>query len=282
MMRLERVKSWVLFLLALFLVGCNPVSKASPDDDRYAKELTAPADKALVYVVLPTNLVGYADKMKVRCNGKYLGATGGKRFIYAILDPGSYVFVSEAENKSELAIVLEAGKTYYLEQKVKMGILKARNSLERLSDTEGKEKLSKCSLSADMVAPSPVLHPISKPDRTSPPNPKADSARMVLPQDNCKSELKEAEEKYNIGFFSEALEILNACLNKSNLSQEEKLSAYRLQALAYLAKDLQYLAKRSIQKILELEPNYEPDPIQDPPSFTQLVEEAKKQKLEKY
>jgi len=39
---------------------------------------------------------------------------------------------------------VEAGKTYYLQQKIKMGFMKARNKLVAISETEGKEALGKC------------------------------------------------------------------------------------------------------------------------------------------
>ena len=88
--------------------------------------------------------------MGVTANGEYIGATGGGRYIYAILDPGNYTFVSKAENESVLQIAIETDKTYYLEQKIKMGIMMARNELVRLDDAEGHEKLFKCSLSKDV------------------------------------------------------------------------------------------------------------------------------------
>jgi hypothetical protein len=66
------------------------------------------------------------------------------------------VFASQAENKSELPLVLEAGKTYYLEQQVRMGILMARNKLVRLEEGPGRERLLKCSLSKDLAAEPPA------------------------------------------------------------------------------------------------------------------------------
>ncbi len=47
---------------------------------------------------------------------------------------------------------LEGGQTYYLEQQIKLGALKARANLVWLDAVEGREKLKKCSLSDDIVA----------------------------------------------------------------------------------------------------------------------------------
>ena len=43
-----------------------------------------------------------------------------------------------------LPLDCEAGKTCFLEQKIKMGFMKARNKLALLSDEEGRAKLAKC------------------------------------------------------------------------------------------------------------------------------------------
>ena len=117
--------------------------------DMRVREMRPPEGKALVYIIRPS-IAGGMVKMGVTANGEYIGATGGGRYIYAILEPGNYTFVSKAENESVFQIAIETEKTYYLEQKIKMGIMMARNELVRLDDAEGHEKLSKCSLSKDV------------------------------------------------------------------------------------------------------------------------------------
>lgn len=136
------------------LAGCSAVGKMPIEYDNWAKAQKPASEDALVYIVRPSNQ-GKAVLFKVTCDGNPIGATGGARYIFTKQPPGPHLFVSKAENKSELPIVLEGGKTYYLEQKVKMGLLKARNNLERLDDAEGIEKLARCSLSEDTVADIP-------------------------------------------------------------------------------------------------------------------------------
>ena len=104
------------------------------------------ADQALVYVLRPSSL-GTIVKMDVYTDGTYWGSTHGKRYLFAYLKPGPHQFESRAENKAQLDLVLEGGKTYYLEQQVKMGLLKARNKLNRIFETsEAEKKLRKCKL----------------------------------------------------------------------------------------------------------------------------------------
>jgi hypothetical protein len=42
-----------------------------------------------------------------------------------------------------LALKVEAGKTYYLQQEIRMGMMKARNELAVMDDDKAKEKLAK-------------------------------------------------------------------------------------------------------------------------------------------
>ena len=102
-----------------------------------------PADKALIYVVRPT-MGGNKVQTKLAADGQFKGINRGNNYFFFTLDPGMHYFCSQAENKSTLSLKVEAGKTYYLQQKIKMGFMKARNKLVAISEAEGKEALGKC------------------------------------------------------------------------------------------------------------------------------------------
>ncbi len=141
------VKIISILIIGVTVSSCM-VKKAATEVDEKAKSLVAPSDKALVYVIRATGFGG-AVKFKVFCDDKFIGSTSGMRFVYTIQEPGKHNFMSQAENKDELSIVLEANKTYYLEQEVKMGIIMARNKLAVLDESAGRQKLIKCKLSDD-------------------------------------------------------------------------------------------------------------------------------------
>ena len=100
-------------------------------------------DKALVYVLRPTAF-GYICDLPVKINGKGIGSTGAKTFLYASLDPGSYKITSYGENETTLPMEMKAGQTYYIQQQIKMGLTSCRTQLKRLNDTSGKDMLNKC------------------------------------------------------------------------------------------------------------------------------------------
>jgi len=105
-----------------------------------------PADKAIVYVIRPT-LIGQKIQTKLAVDGEWKGANRGNNYFFFTLEPGEHHFCADAENRSLLSLKVEAGKTYYLQQKIKAGFIKARTKLVQLDDEEGKKGLAKCHLS---------------------------------------------------------------------------------------------------------------------------------------
>ncbi|HYE73657.1 MAG TPA: DUF2846 domain-containing protein [Blastocatellia bacterium] len=126
-------------------VNFNHKSVSSPPPN-----LEAPPDKALVIVVRPA-WVGMAVQTKLAADGNWIGTNKGKSYFTFTLDPGDHYLCSKAENRSTLKLSVEAGKTYFVQQKVEMGLLKARNKIVQLDAAEGKKALEKCDLSISEV-----------------------------------------------------------------------------------------------------------------------------------
>jgi hypothetical protein len=126
--------------------GLTDVKFKTDTDKNQHPTPEAPADKAMIYVIRPT-MWGNKVQTKLAVDGKWLGANRGNNYFFFALDPGEHYFCSQAENRSLVTVKVEAGKTYFLQQKVKMGAFKARTKLVKVSDTEGREGLAKCHLS---------------------------------------------------------------------------------------------------------------------------------------
>jgi len=132
------------------LAACSSSKKAA--NSTPVNFVNPPADRAVVYIMRPA-FVGSLLNFKVELDGQLIGKTKGKQYFYVFVEPGTRTLVSIAENKSEVPVVLEAGKTYFFEQEVKMGIVKARNTLVRIDEVDAKIKIQKCKLPKDFVAP---------------------------------------------------------------------------------------------------------------------------------
>lgn len=137
-------------VLASILFSCT-TTKLTPDELGKVRNLQPPPGKALVYFVRPV-AAGALLRMHISCDGNSIGSTQGKQFIYAFIDPGQHMFRSKAENKDDLSMLTEPGKTYYFEQIPEMGFFVARNRLERIEDSKGQEKLAKCKMSSKCPA----------------------------------------------------------------------------------------------------------------------------------
>jgi hypothetical protein len=137
-----------LSFLQQFLTSCSSTSKVTFKSEKPAefKLISVPEGKALVYI-LRSQFLGVAINFKVYCDGNHVGLTKGINYIYAIVEPGKHTFLSQAENKEELQMLLESNQSYFIEQISQMGAIKARNKLVVLDEAEGTEKLEKCKLS---------------------------------------------------------------------------------------------------------------------------------------
>jgi hypothetical protein len=126
--------------------GLNEVNFDHKSVESPPPSLEAPPDKALVFVVRPA-FVGKLIQTKLAADGNWIGTNKGKGYFSFTLEPGEHYLCSKAENRSVLKLTVEAGKTYFVQQKIEMGLMKARNKIVQLSDEEGKKALEKCDLS---------------------------------------------------------------------------------------------------------------------------------------
>lgn len=92
------------------------------------------------------------------------------------------------------------------------------------------------------------------------------AAATASAQECGPASIAEAEGQYNIGKFYEAISRLNACLDGKGFSYSDKVQAYRLLSMSYLAMDSTDKADESIEKLLILKDNFEAD-TRDPDRF---------------
>ena len=66
-------------------------------------------------------------------------------------------------------------------------------------------------------------------------------------QDQYEKILREANQNYRTGKFDEAISLLNDCLIKPDITDNVKISAYRILGLVYIAKDNPDAARKSVK-----------------------------------
>jgi hypothetical protein len=128
------------------LKACGTADKEvdySADTDKKTHPLgVQDADKALIYVLRPT-MIGNKIQTKLAVDAEWKGVNRGDNYFFFTLASGQHYFCSQAENRSVLVLNVEVGKTYYLQQEIWPGVLKARNELVVMEEDKAKEKLQK-------------------------------------------------------------------------------------------------------------------------------------------
>ena len=126
--------------------GTKEVNYKASTDKKQHPTPEAPADKAMIYVLRPT-MFGNKIQSKLAVDGEWKGVNRGNNYFFFTVDPGERYFCSKSENQDYLKLNVEAGKTYYLQQKVEIGFMKARTNLVAMTEEKGKEKLKDANLS---------------------------------------------------------------------------------------------------------------------------------------
>jgi hypothetical protein len=109
-----------------------------------AEQTAAPTpgpNEAVVYFVRPANM-GFAINFWAFVDQRPIGVTKGNQHLAATVPAGEHIVWSRSGNVSALKLNFEAGQTYYLEQKVKMGGVRARVSLEVLDAEAGRDAVA--------------------------------------------------------------------------------------------------------------------------------------------
>lgn len=132
--------------LRLKACGTESVNYKVSTDKKQHPTPEPPADRALIYV-MRTTILGYKIHSKLAVDGKWMGVNRGKTYFFFTLEPGEHFFCSEAENQDYLALTVEAGKTYYLKQRVEPGLWKARTDLAVIDEEKAKKELADVNLS---------------------------------------------------------------------------------------------------------------------------------------
>jgi hypothetical protein len=161
---------------AVGMTGCASVPMAGRSDDAAAKQFAPVADKGTVYIYRD-EIMGSAIKMPLLVDGISVGDTGPKTYLEVALPPGTHSVTSKTEKDVTISLDVQAGKTYFIWQEVKMGMWAARSQLHIVDEAKGKKGVLDCS----MVRTSADAFRVS-----------AEQARLVLPEAPANEKAKDA------------------------------------------------------------------------------------------
>ncbi len=96
---------------------------------------------------------------------------------------------------------------------------------------------------------------------------------------DCRSLLKNADNKFALGRFEEAMELAERCLNKSEPTNVQEIRIHELQALSFIATDYLDSSEYQVRNLLKLNPNYQANPDEDPLVFLEMIDQLRPQFL---
>ncbi len=94
-------------------------------------------------------------------------------------------------------------------------------------------------------------------------------AQREQSENACAKTLRSARSSYEQGRIEEVPDLLNDCL-KGGFNDVERVEAHKLLILSYLYYDERGAAEEAMLKFLKIEPEYEINPVVDPPEFINL------------
>ena len=97
---------------------------------------------------------------------------------------------------------------------------------------------------------------------------------QLYAQESCTEKLYKANNLYEKGQITDAIDIANSCATKTN-SKSDKWQAYRLLALSYLVTNQTTEARKTADKMLDLNPTYNPSYLKDPIELINLLKSVK-------
>ena len=153
-MNRSRLLLSLLLLTLPALYQCATVSKAPSGESNAAKSFDAPDDRGVVFLYRLGRAVGAASATQIKVNGLDAGGTGPGTFFRWELKPGKYTFLaSTGESSATVALDVEAGKIYFVEQNVRIGLNEGRVTMKIQGEQAGKNAVQGSTLVVSAYVP---------------------------------------------------------------------------------------------------------------------------------
>ena len=129
------MKRFLLLLpLLLLLTACSGPSYMIQKDDKQDIRAIKPVPGKAGLVVARTTTLGFAIEFDTFLDRKMIGVTKGRGyFVKRDVEPGLHYFISRAETHEAGKILFEPDTMYYIHQKPRMGVWRARITLTPLT-----------------------------------------------------------------------------------------------------------------------------------------------------
>lgn len=106
-------------------------------------------------------------------------------------------------------------------------------------------------------------------------------SKSLIAQD-CKDVLEDVIENFGVQNYNEVIVLLSVCPPENIIDKTQKTLAYELLAFSYFTIDQGDSAKNTLNRLLDIQPAYSPQPSQYPDTFIELVDALKNERTSIY
>jgi hypothetical protein len=146
--------SLLLIASSAVLGGCASSSTVSVEESEAAKSFEAPEDRGVVFLYRTGRALGAANAIEVQVNGQAAGGTGPGTFFRWELKPGTHTFYSRTgESSATVAIDVQAGNVYFIQQDARLGLEQGRVSLKEVDAATGKDAIKSMKMLVSAYVP---------------------------------------------------------------------------------------------------------------------------------
>ena len=137
----------VAFISSLF-VGCASVPMESAEQSKMAKQFSPPSNGHAGLYIYRSGSFGGALKKDVWFDGKCVGETAPNIFFYEELqgDEEHKISTESEFSPNDLVVKTEAGKNYFVQQYIKIGVFVGGAGVELVEETKGKKAIEELDL----------------------------------------------------------------------------------------------------------------------------------------
>ena len=139
-----------IILLSALFAGCASVKMESKDASDKLKQFAPPSIGNSGLYLYRDSSFGAALKKNIFVDGQCVGQSAPNVFFYTEVAGGKvHVISTESEfSPNTLALMIDAGKNYFIRQYIKMGLFVGGADLEAMSEENGKLAISQLELAA--------------------------------------------------------------------------------------------------------------------------------------
>lgn len=137
-----------IVVASIIFTGCASVKMESKESSEKLKQFSPPTSgNAGLYLYRDSGL-GTALKKDLRVDGKCIGESAPNVYFYTEVEGGKlHVVATESEfSPNTLAIMVDAGKNYFVRQYIKIGLIIGGADLEEIPEEKGKQAIAKLEL----------------------------------------------------------------------------------------------------------------------------------------